>query len=155
MLLACGGAAVLAELAEFQPGLKDGGTDMSRKLLQSTLPDENRLKSSAMLVSVTFLIGMTVIFEFSKDKILEALEGSRTIDMVKTMFNELTVLGFLMFVAFFMVCNLTHDMPPPPYPRTLAESLLSISVSISSHEDSLAHDLDSPSWLSLPPRKYG
>jgi len=69
---------------------------------EASMVADNRYQSTAMLISVTFLIVMTCVFETGKERILESMEGSRIITMIQTMFSELTVLGFLMFIAYVL-----------------------------------------------------
>lgn len=60
------------------------------------------IESLAMLVTVTFLISMTVLFEKLEEALLEYVEGSRIVVMVEKGLGELTILGFLMFIAFLI-----------------------------------------------------
>lgn len=54
---------------------------------------DGRLGATGMIISLTFLIGATMIFEYAKDQVVEATEKSRVFVMVEAMFGELTVLG--------------------------------------------------------------
>ena len=74
-----------------------------------------------MFLSLTVLISLTVLFEYIKGHVIESVpahtlytprstshttvvqcEGTHLADMVDAMFGELTVLGFLGLVAFFI-----------------------------------------------------
>jgi len=54
---------------------------------------DGRLSATGMIISLTFLIGATMCFEYAKDQVVEATEKSRVFVMVEAMFGELTVLG--------------------------------------------------------------
>ena len=54
---------------------------------------DGKLGATGMIISLTFLIGATMMFEYAKDQIIEATEKTRVFVMVEAMFGELTVLG--------------------------------------------------------------
>jgi len=53
--------------------------------------DSNARSSLAMLVSVSFLISMTVVFQHIEEWLKELVAGSRIVVMVETALGELTV----------------------------------------------------------------
>jgi len=56
----------------------------------------------AFLGIITFLIVFTILFENIKDYVVEAVHASPNQPIVSAIFSELTVLGFLAFIAFLL-----------------------------------------------------
>jgi len=56
----------------------------------------------AFLGIITFLLVFTIIFENLKDYVVEAVHASPNQPIVSAIFSELTVLGFLAFIAFLL-----------------------------------------------------
>jgi len=79
--------------------------DVSKNYWENFADEQNadgRLGATAVFLSLTVLISLTLIFEIMKDMLLEYVEGSRAEVMVEVVFSELTVLGFIGFVSFIM-----------------------------------------------------
>jgi len=56
----------------------------------------------AFLGIITFLLFFTVLFEFAKEHVQEAVDGTANEPIVTAIFSELTVLGFLALVTFLL-----------------------------------------------------
>jgi len=65
----------------------------------SKIPMDN---IAAFALIITFLIAFTLIFEHSKETIVESIKGTENEPIVNSIFAELTVLGFLALTCFLL-----------------------------------------------------
>lgn len=98
-----GGEAGTAEAGEGEAGGEEGAEE-----------EEEELEVSGVTVAlcvmsiITVIVGLTILFEIGKDKLLESA-NEHVKPIVRQMFQELTVLGFLSLFVFLLATTKTLE----------------------------------------------